>query len=181
MPFPERQAIPDFEACDEVTRDRMLGRMATEFIISHPLTYAKYALSRLHKSYPLIPREELPPPLGWRGEAVQPAGVSYSSTSLDDVPQYVTIPEKLRVWVFRLVFCLGVFGVAWMAHCRRCAVIPLLLPIGYNVFVAAAVNALERYRLQIDSYLLVFASYWIVIATRRTWTRLQLFSRLFKQ
>jgi hypothetical protein len=101
MPFPERRAIPDFEALDEVTRDRMLGRMASDFPPSIPphaggrggLTYAKYALSRLHKSYPLIPREELPPPIGWRGQDVQPDGASYSSTSLDDVPQYVTFSE----------------------------------------------------------------------------------------
>lgn len=59
-----------------------------------------------------------------------------------------------------------------MLRCRRGAAIPLLLPIGYNIFVAAVVNALERYRLQIDPYLLVFASSWIVIATRWTWTRL---------
>jgi 4-amino-4-deoxy-L-arabinose transferase-like glycosyltransferase len=173
MPFPERRVIPDFETLDEATRDRMLGRMATEFIISHPLIYAKYALSRLHRSYPLIPREELPPPIGWRGKAVQPDGASYSSTSLDDIPHYVTFTEKLRVWAFRLVFCLGVFGIMWMARCRQWAAIPLLLPIGYNVFIAAAIGGVERYRLQIDPYLLIFASFWMVSARHWTWTRLQ--------
>lgn len=151
-------AIPGFDQMTEFERDRYAAALASHFIKTHPTVAVRYAVSRLLVSYPLIPREELLPPLGYKGERQRPED-GFDYTSLDDHPTYERAPEKLRVWSFRLVFVLAVLGCSIAIRRRAWIVLLPLLPVLANMATALLLSGKERYRVSIDQFLIVVAVY----------------------
>jgi 4-amino-4-deoxy-L-arabinose transferase-like glycosyltransferase len=151
-------AIPDFDQMTELERDRYAVALASDFIRAHPLMAMRYAVSQLLVSYPLIPREELPPPLGYKGERQRPED-GFDYTSLDDHPTYERIPEKLRVWSFRLIFALAILGCVIAVRRRVWIVLLPMLPVIANMITALLLSGKERYRVSIDQFLVLTSVY----------------------
>jgi hypothetical protein len=130
------------------------------FIRQHPMTFAKYSLTRIHASYPIIPRELLPPPLGWNDRVGRPDDGA-AADSLDDFPAYTFGIERVRVWFFRLLLLTGMAGFAMLVWQRNWRATPLWIAIGANVLSAALINARERYRMPVDGYLALLTSFFV--------------------
>ncbi len=158
-------AMPNFNEASELERDRYFSRVAKEFIVSHPVVFVRYGASRLLKSYPIIPREELSPPLGYRGVR-EPSPADYDPTQLNDVPQYLTGIGKLRVWSFRLILILAVLGLVIAVKRRISVMILPVLPIFINIGIAFLLYGKERFRLPFDPYLIIVAAYGLVSVLR---------------
>jgi 4-amino-4-deoxy-L-arabinose transferase-like glycosyltransferase len=154
-------AIPGFERMNELERDRYAANKANEFIRAHPGLYLRYAQSRFFRSYPLIPREELPPPWGYKGVRSRPKD-GYHPTSLDDIPLYLSNAEKLRAWQFRMMFLLALTGLAIALKRRHWLVLVAVLPIGFSMAFSLAFSGTERYRLPFDPFLMMLAAYALI-------------------
>lgn len=153
---------PDFEYLSELERDRAAGKLGTDFIIQHPLIYARYGLSRLLISFPVFPRESLPPPVGYLGVRQRPDD-GLDMTALDDFPLYLNPVEKLRVWSFRILALLSVAGMVLAVKQRSWAVIIVfVIPVGIHVGSAFFLHGGERMRMTIDICLILLASYAVV-------------------
>jgi glycerol uptake facilitator-like aquaporin len=154
-------AIPNFDQRSELERDRYTAELARSFIAMHPELLPRYAVSRFFRSYPIIPREELPPPLGYKGVKDRPQD-GYDPTSLDDVPLYVTGIEKVRVWSFRILLAGAVLGLTIAVRRRaRDMLLPALL-ICFSAVTALLLAGTERYRLPTDPFLILAAAYGFV-------------------
>lgn len=151
--------VPDFQQLSEVERDRYLARLGRDFVISHPFVFARYAVSRFLRSYPLIPREELPPPVGYKGVRQPSTPDVYHATALEDLPAYLTGTEKLRVWSFRLMFGLAVLGIVVAIRTRQWVILLPSLIICFNIASAFLLQGKERLRLPADPYLIIIAAY----------------------
>jgi 4-amino-4-deoxy-L-arabinose transferase-like glycosyltransferase len=162
-------AIPNFADRSEIERDRYLSSLAMDFIRLHPGVFARYAVSRLLIAYPILPREELAPPLGYKGVRERPSD-GYDITSLDDFPLYFRNAEKLRAWSFRLMLAGALIGVVIAMRRRQFLLALPLLPILFNVASVMLLGGKERFRLPIDPYLIVFAAYAVSLATRKVLT-----------
>ncbi|RMF01770.1 MAG: phospholipid carrier-dependent glycosyltransferase [Chloroflexi bacterium] len=153
---------PDFENLSELTRDRAAGKLGTDFIIQHPLIYARYGLSRVLISFPVIPRESLPPPVGYLGVRQRPDD-GLDMTALDDFPLYLNPVEKLRVWTFRILLLLAVAGLVLAVKQRNwAAIIVFGIPVSVHVGSAFFLHGAERMRMTIDICLILLASYAVV-------------------
>ncbi|MCX7792000.1 MAG: glycosyltransferase family 39 protein [Chloroflexaceae bacterium] len=154
-------AIPNFDRLTELERDRYTIKLMTEFVREHPNIALRYAASRVLMSYPVIPREVLPPPLGYLGERERPTD-GYAPDSLDDFPSYQRPVEQLRVWLFCGLLFLSLVA-ALLAFTRREWLV--LLPgamVLTNIVTAFITQGRERYRLPIDLYLIILAVYAVV-------------------
>jgi 4-amino-4-deoxy-L-arabinose transferase-like glycosyltransferase len=157
--LPERRVVPDWNQRSEVSRDGYLWSLAMQFIRENPLTVILQRIRQLPAAYPLIPRELI------RDQLVLPDGHAYGPTSLDDVVRYATPAEQIRVWAFRLMFVLGLFGLILMIKHRRSDAYWLVLFLVWNVAHTMAFVGSERLRLQIDPIVAVLASSFIVYAS----------------
>ena len=156
--WPLECAIPNFDQLTELERDRYTLKLMGEFVRDHPDIALRYGLSRVLMSYPVFPRELLPPPLGYHGERARPTD-GYAADSLDDFPYYFRPAEQLRVWLFRGLLLLS--GVAaWLAFRRRkwFLLLPVMM-IVLNAVTAFITQGRERYRLPIDLYMIILAAY----------------------
>jgi 4-amino-4-deoxy-L-arabinose transferase-like glycosyltransferase len=163
-------SIPHFDQLSELQRDQYLTNIAQDFIFSHPMVYARYGISRLLISYPFLPREELRPPIGYKGVRYK-SDDGFDYTSLDDQPTYTRGPEKARVWAFRLIFALAVLGSIIAVKKRAWLVLLPLLPVLFNVLSAFLLGGKERFRIPIDPYLVIVAAYgimWVALSIQIT-------------
>ncbi len=162
-----RCALPDFDQLTEIERESRLAKIGTQVVFDHPVEYLRYSASRLFVSYPLWPRESFPPPLGYLGVRERPNdGAGYDV--IDDYPLYFTVPEKLRVWAFRIVFALALVGLFAIARERNVASLPILAMLGINIALSFLFFGRERYRFLTDPYWILLAAYgasWVV----QTW------------
>lgn len=156
--LPERVVTPDWETKTELERDRYLFEQGMTFIREHPGIYLRQRVKELLDSYPLLPREELPPPLGRSGVITRPDGHAFGPTSLDDSVYYVSAAEKTRVWFFRLTFALALAGGVLAVRQRRLDGVLLLLIVVWNAGNAFVFGGAERFRWQIDPLLIVLAA-----------------------
>jgi len=153
--------VPNFKNLSELERDRAMSKLASDFILQHPSIFVRYGVSRILISYPIVPREELPPPIGYKGMRERPHD-QYDSTAVDDVPFYFTTAEKLRVWPFRLIIALAVIGLVLAVKQQREVILLLALPIFFNIASAFLLDGKERYRIPFDPYLIIIAAYALV-------------------
>ncbi len=153
--------VPDWQNLSELERDRYVGSIASEFVFSHPDLFIKYSISRFLKSYPVIPREELPPPLGYKGVRDRPVD-GYHFTSLDDFPVYVTPVEKFRLWIFRFILLLGVVGGGIALKRQAWRLIPLGVPIFFSLATSFMLTGGERFRFPVDFAWILLASYGLI-------------------
>jgi 4-amino-4-deoxy-L-arabinose transferase-like glycosyltransferase len=169
---PELTIVPDWEGKTETERDNYLWNMAIQFVRENPVTFAKQRFQRLIFSYPLLPREEFAPPIGMKGEFTQPDGYEFGVTSLDDFIHFLTPAERIRVWIFRVLFVLALVGTVLIIRRRNQDAYLLLLVIVWNMIHSMLFVGSERLRSQIDPYLILLAAYtlewvWIKIEGRR--------------
>jgi 4-amino-4-deoxy-L-arabinose transferase-like glycosyltransferase len=166
--LPERQVVADWDSKTEVERDQELYDMAVQFIIDNPDVYLKQRVTELNDSFPLFPLELVGERLGIRKQGATADGAAFGSTSLDDIVKWVTPAELLRLWAFRVIFVLAMAG--WILSWRSRS--PGLFLIGvvvlWNLLLAALVGGAERYRLQIDPFLIVLAA----VGLHLSWLRL---------
>ena len=154
--LPERQVVPNWEQRSEISRDEYLWSTAMIFIIQNPRTVLLQHTRQALAAYPLIPRELL------RDRAVAPDGQAFGPTSLDDVVQYSTPAEQLRVWAFRLMFVLGILSLILVFKHHLSNAYWLALFLLWNMAHTIVLVGSERLRLQIDPILVVLASTFIV-------------------
>jgi 4-amino-4-deoxy-L-arabinose transferase-like glycosyltransferase len=148
--LPERKLLTDWAELTEIQRDNKLWSMGVQFVIENPLTYLKQRPKYILWSYPLIPLE-------W-GRKELPDGHKFSPTSLDDRVRYVTVPELIRLWLFRLIFVLAVGGIILAFKRKQPYIFWMLIIVFTNAMLAVIFNGAERIRLQVDVYLILFAS-----------------------
>ncbi|MDW8226528.1 MAG: glycosyltransferase family 39 protein [Anaerolineales bacterium] len=173
--LPERRFVPDWYSKSEVERDDYLGNSAIKWIVQNPTSFAIQRVQRLHFSYPILPREELNPPIGTKGRDLEPGGRKYGPTSLDDVVHYITPAEKLRVWLFRLAFLLALVGGIAILVKRLWIAVVVLIPLIWNIFHSMAFVGSERIRVQIDVFLFILSAYALVCIW--SWVRTVLLRR----
>jgi len=159
-------AIPGYDSLSELERDQYLQRLAIDFICQHPATFVKYAITRVANAYPIVPREMLPPPIGYWGIRERPED-DYAYDSLDDYPLYSRPAEKLRVWSFRLVFICALSATAVLIRQKKWAVLVIILPLCFNMVSSALFVGTERLRSPFDPYLIILASYTMTVAGDR--------------
>jgi len=159
--LPERRVVPDWYAKTEIERDEYLWNMAVQWVLENPETFVIQRVKKLIYSYPLIPREELDPPLGTKGEISSSSGAAYGPTSLDDVVAYFTPIEKIRGWLFRIIFILAVGGVVAGVLRHIDSFVVLLIPIFWNILHSMAFVGSERIRMQIDVFLIILMVYFV--------------------
>jgi len=153
--LPELIDVPNFESLTEVERDNALTELGMQFIRERPLTFFRYAASRLLVAYPLIPRSgEFQPPGADRLNA--------DPTSLVEFPVYNTPAERLRVWMFRILVICAVLGAIWALRRRDYAVMLLILLIAANVLRSALIMGHERGRIAIDPFIIQLSAYFLV-------------------
>jgi 4-amino-4-deoxy-L-arabinose transferase-like glycosyltransferase len=150
-------AIPGFGSLSELERDQYLRRMAIDFISQNPAVFVKYAITRVANAYPIVPREMLPPPVGYLGVRERPVD-NYPSSSLDDYPLYFRPAEKLRVWSFRVVLTCAFLATITLIRQRNWTVLAVALPLCFNVISSALFVGTERLRSPFDPYLIILAS-----------------------
>jgi hypothetical protein len=158
--LPELQVFEDWDQLTELERSALFTDAAASFIRQHPITYVKYCLTRIHTSYPIIPRELLPPPLGWNDRVSRPDDGA-AADSLDDFPAYTFGIERVRVWFFRSFLFMAMAGSAILVWQRDWHATPMWIAIGANVLSAALIHAKERYRMPVDGYLALLASFFV--------------------
>jgi 4-amino-4-deoxy-L-arabinose transferase-like glycosyltransferase len=156
--LPERRVIADWDAKSEVERDQELYAMAREFVIDNPGIYAKQRVRALYRSFPLLPVETFGTWLGLREPGLQPDGAAYGATSLDDIVQYVTTAELIRVWTFRVIFAAALVGFVMSFRTMRAGTVVVGIVFLWSATLAALVGGAERYRLQIDPFLILLAA-----------------------
>lgn len=154
-------SVPNFDQLSELERDKYTVQLMSDFVRQHPGAALHYALTRVLMSYPVIPREMLPPPLGYNGERDRPTD-GLDITALDDFPFYFNPIEKGRVWYFRTLLLLSAVGLVLALKQRQWF---LLLPagmIGTNIASAFLLQGRERYRMPIDPYLIIVAVFALI-------------------
>jgi hypothetical protein len=156
--LPERRLVPDWAGKTEAERDAYLGQLGLHFVYEHPGIYLVQRVKQLYQSYPLLPTEEILPRLGKGGGSARPDGYQYGSTSLDDSVRYRTPAEKVRVWAFRLAAVLAACGLLLLVRRRQREAYWLALIPLWNIVCVILFNGNERYRLQIDPYLILFSA-----------------------
>jgi hypothetical protein len=167
--LPERQVVTDWDSKTEVERDQELYDMAVQFIIDNPEVYLRQRVTELNDSFPLFPVELVGERLGIRDPGATADGESYGSTSLDDIVKWVTPAELLRVWAFRAIFLLAMAGWLLSWRSRDSGLVLLSVVILWNLILSALVGGAERYRLQVDPFLIVLAA----VALHLSWLRLR--------
>jgi len=153
--LPERKVVPNWYQLTEIERDNYLWNMGVQYVLQHPDVYLSQRARYFLWSFPVLPVE-----LFRTGQA---DGAKYGPTSLDDRVQYVTLAEQVRVWVFRLmlVLALGGIGMNLFYYKYRQKAFTLYIILGWNLFLAIAFNGSERMRLQVDSFFMLFAAFFI--------------------
>jgi len=169
MLLPEKKVLPNWDNLSEIERDKSLWAMNLAFLKTHPTIFVKYSLTRVLHSYPIMPRELLSPPLGYRGVRYRPED-GLPSSSLDDYPLYQRGPEIVRVWSFRFVFLVALLGTALAARRKEFgSVAPLVLIIAANMALSGLIHGMERLRMSIDPYLILLATFFLTYAAN--WIR----------
>jgi hypothetical protein len=152
MDLPERQ-FPN-----EVDRDHYYGREAVNFILSHPLAYAKLSVQRAITTYG---RETI-------GIAWNEKGLSskYSRTSL------ITL-KRISSAYWWMMLVLGSVGLLFVMRRGLAGPLwPLLAGFVYLSVFPVLTVAMDRYHVPIDPMLAIFAAYGLLaIFQRRTKTR----------
>jgi hypothetical protein len=137
--------LPNRKFPNEVDRDHYYGREAVNFILSHPLSYAKLSVKRAITTYG---RETIG--VVWNENGLTS---KYGKTSLIALKSISS-----AYWWIMLI--LGLAGVT-LIICRRLAaqLWPLLASFGYFAVFPVLTVAMDRYHVPIDPMLAIFAAY----------------------
>lgn len=166
--YPERHVIVGWQSMTEMQRDNAMFSQAIDFIRHNPAAYVEIRLRQVWNSFPLWPKEMAS---DYRNRAIRARCPDLDQTALVDVPNYVTIPEVIRVWCFRLLFVGFLASVAPNLKANSRPTLLLLSLIGLNAFMAFFINALERYRMQVDPFMIILAANGLVLLYDRKRTK----------
>jgi hypothetical protein len=137
--------LPDKKFPNEVDRDHYYGREAVNFILSHPLVYAKLSVKRATTTYG---RETIG--VDWNARGL---GSKYNDTSL------MTL-KRISSAYWWILLVLGFVGIVLIM--RRRLMVPLWPLLAAFVYFAAfpiLTVAMDRYHVPVDPMLAIFAAY----------------------
>ena len=137
--------LPDKQFLNEVDRDHYYGREAVNFILTHPLQYAKLCIKRAMTTYS---RETIG--VVWNEKGLT---AKYGSTPLVAL-------KRLSTAYWWSMLLLGAAGIMLILR-RRLArqQWPLLASFGYLSVFPVLTVAMDRYHVPIDPMLAIFAAY----------------------
>ena len=147
--------LPDKKFANEVDRDHYYGSEAVEYILSHPLAYAKLSVRRVITTYG---RETI-------GVVWNEKGLSskYKDASL------LTL-KRISSAYWWLLLILGLVGVVLVIRRRFITPLwPVLAAFAYFAVFPVLTVAMDRYHVPVDPMLAIFASY-ALLSGRRTVT-----------
>jgi dolichyl-phosphate-mannose-protein mannosyltransferase len=137
--------FPDKKFPNEVDRDHYYGREAANFILSHPLLYAKLSIKRAITTYG---RETIGVVWNERGLSSK-----YKDTSL------VTLKRISTAYWWSLLI-LGFAGTVLVIRRRLVGPLwPVLTALAYFAVFPVLTVAMDRYHVPIDPMLAIFAAY----------------------
>jgi hypothetical protein len=137
--------LPDKKFPNEVDRDHYYGREAVNFILSHPLAYAKLSVRRAITTYG---RETIG--VVWNEKGL---GSKYKDTSL------VTL-KRLSSAYWWILLVLGLAGIVLVLRRRLIKPLwPLLAAVFYFAAFPILTVAMDRYHVPVDPMLAIFAAY----------------------
>jgi 4-amino-4-deoxy-L-arabinose transferase-like glycosyltransferase len=157
--LPERYVIPDYSKKTELERDQYLSDLATTWIKANPVRFLYNRIKFFHHAYPVLPREELPPPYGSKGLNLKPDGYQYGPSSLDDVVMYLTPLEKQRGWIFRLLIALSIPAIFLLIKNRAEKTYFFLIILLWNVVSVFFFVGQERFRYQVEWVYVILSVY----------------------
>jgi len=160
--LPERILVPDWNNKTEVERDNFLYKISIEFIKENPRIFLIQRIKNVLCAYPIIPIELIPPPIGNHGLYSRPDGADFSPTSLDDVVHYVSSAEIIRLYFFRIILILSIPAIFTILKNRNWPSTIVIIIVLWNVLYTFLLCGKERYRIPIDSFLIILASVSIV-------------------
>jgi 4-amino-4-deoxy-L-arabinose transferase-like glycosyltransferase len=164
--LPERYVIPNYAEKTELERDLYLSNLGITWIRENPMRFLYNRLKFFHRAYPILPREELPPPLGFRGLNLKPDGHQYGPSSIDDVVLFLTPLEKQRGWIFRLLLSLSIPAIFLLVNNREEKTYFLLTMILWNVVHIFLFVGQERFRYQVEWVYVLLAVYSVSYAIK---------------
>jgi 4-amino-4-deoxy-L-arabinose transferase-like glycosyltransferase len=148
--LPERYVVPNYAEKTELERDQYLSNLGITWIKANPVRFLYTRIKFFHRAYPLLPREELPPPLGYKGLHLKPDGYQYGPSSLDDVVMYLTPLEKQRGWIFRLLIALSIPAIFLLIKNRAEKTYFFLIILLWNIISVFFFVGQERFRYQVE-------------------------------
>jgi 4-amino-4-deoxy-L-arabinose transferase-like glycosyltransferase len=156
---PDKLFVPGYNEKTEIERDIHLYQLGMEWIKQNPVRFLLNRIKYWHHAYPIIPREELPVPIGYKGKPDKPDGYLYGPTSLDDIVRYLTPIEKARGWLFRLLLTFTIPGVYLILKNRVEQSYVFLLFLFWNLAHVFMFVGQERFRFQIEWIYVILAVY----------------------
>jgi 4-amino-4-deoxy-L-arabinose transferase-like glycosyltransferase len=137
--------LPDRKFPNEVDRDHYYGREAVNFILSHPLTYAKLSVRRAVTTYD---RETIGVVWNERG-----LGSRYNDATL-------VMLKRLSSAYWWIILALGFVGVVLVIRRRLAGALwPLLAAFTYFAAFPVFTVAMDRYHAPVDPLMAAFAAY----------------------
>jgi|SRR5882724_480623 len=141
--------LPDKKFPNEVDRDHYYGREAVNFILSHPLAYAKLSVWRAITTYD---RETIG--VVWNEKGL---GSKYKDTSL------VTL-KRISSAYWWILLILGLIGITLVIRRRLTKPLwPLLAAFAYFAAFPILTVAMDRYHVPVDPLLAIFAAYSLLL------------------
>jgi hypothetical protein len=144
--------LPDRKFPNEVDRDHYYGREAVNFILSHPLDYARLSLMRAMTTYG---RETIG--IVWNEKGLR---LRYKDPSL-------VMLKRLSSAYWFVLLVLGIVGAVLIAKRRPPALLwPLHLAFAYFAVFPILTVAMDRYHAPVDPLLAIFAAYALLWRSR---------------
>ena len=149
--------LPNKQFLNEVDRDHYYGREAVNFILSHPLIYAKLSVKRAMTTYG---RETIG--VVWNEKGLT---AKYGSASL-------VAFKRISTMYWWSMLLLGAVGIILILRRRLAAQQwPLLASFGYLSVFPVLTVAMDRYHVPIDPMLAIFAAYGLLVMRERVSSR----------